>query len=147
MAERSYLPSALRVASWSDLEAFYRDLQERSVHDLKDFRKYLHDVSELESAVSEDLAWRYIRMTCDTSDAGHEQAYLTFVQEIQPHIAQADDAINRSPVDIWTGRWRDLSTCPPGSTMTGFGFGDPHKTTRGRKVAFIKTSFTRPWII
>ncbi len=95
MAERSYLPSALRVASWSDLEAFYRDLQERPVHDLKDFRKYLHDVSELESAVSEDLAWRYIRMTCDTSDAGHEQAYLTFVQEIQPHIAQADDAINR----------------------------------------------------
>jgi oligoendopeptidase F len=95
MAERHYLPASLRVASWSDLEAFYNDLQERPVHDLDEFRKYLRDVSELESAVSEDMAWRYIRMTCDTSDATHEQAYLTFVQEIQPHIAQADDAINR----------------------------------------------------
>jgi len=95
MAERNYLPASLRVASWSDLEPFYRDIQERPVQDLDGFMKYLRDVSELESAVSEDLAWRYIRMTCDTSDAGHEQAYLTFVQEIQPHIAQADDVINR----------------------------------------------------
>jgi oligoendopeptidase F len=92
---RNFLPENLEINDWQDLESWYRDLQERAVTDRASFRRYLQDISELESVVSENLAWRYIRMTCDTTDKAHEQSYLHFVQHIQPHIAQADDRINR----------------------------------------------------
>lgn len=63
------------------------------------FRAWLRDVSALESAVSEDLAWRYIRMTCDTANKEYEAAYLDFVQNIQPRLAPLEDRLNRKIVD------------------------------------------------
>lgn len=45
------------------------------------------------------MAWRYIRMTCDTTNKDHEAAYLLFVQEIQPHLAPLEDQLNRKIVD------------------------------------------------
>ena len=61
----------------------------------ENFKQWLKDISDLESAVSEDLAWRYIRMTCDTSNKEHEAAYLDFVQNIQPMLAPLEDQLNR----------------------------------------------------
>lgn len=63
------------------------------------FRDWLRDVSALESAVSEDLAWRYIRMTCDTANKEYEADYLDFVQNIQPRLAPLEDRLNRKIVD------------------------------------------------
>lgn len=63
------------------------------------FSEWLRDISALESAVSEDLAWRYIRMTCDTSNKEHEAAYLDFVQNIQPRLAPLEDRLNRKIVE------------------------------------------------
>lgn len=48
--------------------------------------------------MSEDLAWRYIRMTCDTTDKAKEEAYLFFVQEIEPHMAPYSDLLNKKLV-------------------------------------------------
>lgn len=64
-----------------------------------EFRNWLKDISTLESAVSEDLAWRYIRMTCDTANKDYEAAYLDFVQNIQPELAPLEDQLNRKVVE------------------------------------------------
>jgi len=64
-----------------------------------DFASWLKEISDLESSVSEDLAWRYIRMTCDTSNKEHEAAYLDFVQNIQPELAPLEDKLNRKVVE------------------------------------------------
>jgi hypothetical protein len=37
------------------------------------------------------MAWRYIRMTCDTLNKEHEESYLQFVQHIQPVFLQGID--------------------------------------------------------
>lgn len=65
----------------------------------EDFASWLKEISDLESSVSEDLAWRYIRMTCDTSNKEHEAAYLDFVQNIQPELAPLEDKLNRKVVE------------------------------------------------
>jgi oligoendopeptidase F len=63
------------------------------------FANWLKEISDLESSVSEDLAWRYIRMTCDTTNKEHEAAYLDFVQNIQPELAPLEDKLNRKVVE------------------------------------------------
>jgi len=95
MSERKFLPQSLVIRSWDDLKHYYDTLCSRSVHGVDDLRLLLEQTSELESVVSEDLAWRYIRMTCDTTDKDAEASYLDFVQHIQPHIAPAEDALNK----------------------------------------------------
>lgn len=44
--------------------------------------------------LSEDLAWRYIRMTCNTQDQGSSEAFQYFVSEIEPNVAPYDHALN-----------------------------------------------------
>ena len=65
----------------------------------EEFLNWLKEISDLESSVSEDLAWRYIRMTCDTTNKEHEAAYLDFVQNIQPELAPLEDKLNRKVVE------------------------------------------------
>lgn len=92
---RSFLPAELAVTSWDAVRPYYEALRDRAVNSKADLETWLHDRSELESALSEDLAWRYIRMTCDTRDTAHTAAYQFFVNEIEPQTAPYDDELNR----------------------------------------------------
>jgi len=91
---RQYLPEDFRVSDWLTLEPFFQELQHRTITDAASLERWLLDRSELEAALSEDLAWRYIRMTCDTQDATHAEGFQFFVQEIEPQIAPYDHALN-----------------------------------------------------
>jgi oligoendopeptidase F len=91
---RTYLPPDFRIENWEQLEPHYKELYERPVNSAAELQKWLRDRSELESVVSENLAWRYIRMTCDTTDKKSEEAYLYFVSEIEPHISPFTNKLN-----------------------------------------------------
>jgi len=93
--QRIFLPPDFQIVDWSGLEPYYLKLQEVALPDVPSFLSWLAQVSELESVVSEALAWRYIRMTCDTSNKDYENDYLFFVENIQPHIAPHEDALNK----------------------------------------------------
>lgn len=92
---RTYLPAEYRISNWDTLKPYYDELLNRPLDNPQAFGQFLKDLSELESVVSEDLAWRYIRMTCNTSDKHLEDAYITFVSEIQPNIAPYEDKLNQ----------------------------------------------------
>ncbi len=91
---RHYLPEDFHVTDWAALEPFFQELQHRPVGDAAALERWLLDRSELESVLSEDLAWRYIRMTCDTQDEGRAEAFQFFVQEVEPQVAPYDHALN-----------------------------------------------------
>ncbi len=91
---RHYLPEEFEVTDWAALEPFFQELELRAVPDAAALERWLLDRSELESVLSEDLAWRYIRMTCDTQDGGRAEAFQFFVQAIEPQIAPYDHALN-----------------------------------------------------
>lgn len=94
-SKRTFLPPDFQIIDWSGLEPYYLKILAIEPQNANAFVDWLSQISELESVVSEALAWRYIRMTCDTSNKDFENDYLFFVENIQPHIAPLEDAINR----------------------------------------------------
>jgi oligoendopeptidase F len=93
--QATYLPSDLIINSWNDLHAFFEELSNRELNDVRELRKWLNDRSELEAVVQEDLGWRYIRQTCDTVSEEKRAALNFFIQEIEPHLAEYADLFNR----------------------------------------------------
>ena len=96
---RHFLPESVNLDSWADIEPFYRDLKSRKINSGNDLKKWLDDTSELSAAIQEHAGWLYIRMTCDTRDKNATDAYVFFVNEIQPNIAPFDDALNKILMD------------------------------------------------
>ena len=91
---RHYLPEDFLVTDWTTIEPFFQELQARPVQTAAELERWLLDRSELESVLSEDLAWRYIRMTCDTQDSTRAEAFQYFVNEVEPLVAPYDHALN-----------------------------------------------------
>ena len=92
--KRTFIPQQLSIDSWNAIEPFYKDLKERTISSGNELKKWLLDKSELEATVSEDVAWRYIKMTCDTADQKLADSFNFFVSEIEPYIAPYHNALN-----------------------------------------------------
>ena len=92
---RKFLPEDFKVTTWESLESFFNELLNRSIGSPDELKQWFSDRSELESVISEDLAWRYIRMTCYTENKEYLQAYQDFIQHIQPKISPVVDALNK----------------------------------------------------
>lgn len=84
---RHYLPQSLSIHNWNDIESFFNDLISREIKSPAALYQWLKDRSELEAALQEDLGWRYIRMSCDTSNETFSSDYNFFISEIQPRIS------------------------------------------------------------
>ena len=54
----------------------------------------MSDWSELESMLSEDLGWRYIKTNCNTQDKEASKAFEYFIAEIEPKIAPFTNRLN-----------------------------------------------------
>ena len=93
--KRNLLPESFTVASWEVLKPYFDELLARALNSHNDLKRWLRDRSELESAVAEDMGWRYIRMTCYTENQEYLKSYQDFVQNIQPQIAPVADQLNR----------------------------------------------------
>ena len=91
---RHYLPEAFTVTDWATIEPYFGELRDRQIGSSAELERWLLNRSELEAALSEDLAWRYIRMTCDTQDQARTEAFQYFVNEIEPNVAPYDHALN-----------------------------------------------------
>ena len=96
---RSYLPKDFKVKDWEGLEPHFKELLERPLNTKEALEQWLKDLSELEAVVSEDAAWRQIRMTCDTENKELEAAFTFFVTEIQPKMQPYGDKLNRKLVE------------------------------------------------
>lgn len=80
------VPADLDAGDWSQLAPLFDDLLERPLESASDLERWLVDRSELEAAISEALADRYIAMTCHTDDEAAKAEYLRFVDEIEPRV-------------------------------------------------------------
>lgn len=99
MTKRKYVPADLNLRSWADISFLYEELSKREISSVTELEKWMLDLSELEAVISENAAWRYIRMTCDTQNEIYSKDYEIFVSEIQPKIAPFADLLNRKLID------------------------------------------------
>ncbi|WP_020604029.1 M3 family oligoendopeptidase [Spirosoma spitsbergense] len=81
---RLFIGEVMTLQSWDDVKPFYDELLNRPINTADELKQWLMDRSELESYLSEDFAWRYIRMTCDTANQELVNNLNFFIAEIQP---------------------------------------------------------------
>jgi oligoendopeptidase F len=93
--ERTFLSEDFKVSDWNSLKPFFENLLSRQLDDIQSLRIWLSDRSELESVISEDMGWRYIKMTCYTDNEEYSKSYQDFVENIQPQIAPLVDQLNK----------------------------------------------------
>lgn len=92
---RRFLPEDFILTTWEKLKPYFDDLSDCNLGSMGDLKKWFADRSELESVISEDMAWRYIHMTCYTENKEYLNSYQDFIQNIQPQIAPASDQLNK----------------------------------------------------
>ena len=83
MLARNFISSDFKINTWEALKPFFVSLLEFEINSKEDLKKWLLNRSELDSIISEDLGWRYIKMTCDTQNETLKASYEDFITNIQ----------------------------------------------------------------
>ena len=95
---RTFIPQNLET-KWENLQPLFSELHHREIDSKVELEQWLRDRSELEAALEEDFAWRYIRMTCNTADEKLLHDFQYFATEIEPKIAPISDKLNKKFID------------------------------------------------
>lgn len=93
--QRSYIAKDILLNTFEDVEVYFKELLSRELSDLTGYQQWLRDVSELEAFLEEDGAWRYIKMSIDTTNPALTESYTYFVTEIQPKLAPLSNDLNK----------------------------------------------------
>jgi oligoendopeptidase F len=84
----------LEIQRWETYKPFYDDLLNRDLNN-GSLRSWLADWSRLSALVEEADAVIYIKKSLDTADEAAEQAFLDFVNDVQPMASVADQALKK----------------------------------------------------
>ncbi|KQN30826.1 oligoendopeptidase F [Pedobacter sp. Leaf41] len=95
---RTYIPQDLAI-TWESLAPLFTELQNREINNVDELEQWLKDRSELEAALEEDFAWRYIKMSCDTANEELVKNFQYFAEEIEPKISPLSNELNKKFVD------------------------------------------------
>ena len=85
----------LDATQWSELEPYYRDFLNRKISSAADLETWLMDLGRFDAYVGETGSMLYVNMTCDTENEDVKQAYLGFVDNVEPELAKMGDLLNR----------------------------------------------------
>jgi oligoendopeptidase F len=94
-----WLPQDVELKSWDQIEPWYRRLLERPIGSPGGLEEWLRDVGELNGAVGQEGAERYIAMTCQTDDPARESAYLEWVRDIEPRLKPLQNELRSKYLD------------------------------------------------
>lgn len=91
--ERIFLPESFVVGEWEKIQPWFEKLLEEEPVTVADLEAWMLKVSELESVLMEERAWRFIRMTCDTGNESHGKKLQDFTENILPQIVRYDQKL------------------------------------------------------
>jgi oligoendopeptidase F len=107
-----FVPQDLDATRWSNLEPLYEALLDRELACENCLEQLLLDRSELDAAAQEAHAKLYIAMTRHTDDEQAKQAYLDFVEKVEPELKKVSFELDRKIVEsphtnrLEAGRYR-----------------------------------------
>ena len=85
----------LDATKWSEIEPYYLDFLERDIDSAEALESWLLELGRFGAYVGETGAMLYVEMTCDTENEEIKQAYLDFVENVQPELSKVGDLLNR----------------------------------------------------
>ena len=103
-------PLNLPIQSWSEVKPYFDHLLEKTPNSLAESKAWLLEKSNLEATLEEDGAWRYIRMTVDTSNEAHQKAYEFFLNEIAEPSAPLENQLQIKSLELIG--WEELKKDP-----------------------------------
>jgi len=95
LTEKKNVPLRSEMTSWESILPYFEELEKRNPGSVVELEKWLKDRSNLEEVLQEDLGWRYIRQTCDTTSISKRDALNFFISEIEPHAAEYSNRFNK----------------------------------------------------
>ena len=87
------------AAQWENIEPYAHDLLNRELNCSGCLETLIKDCSTLAEHISEAGTLLSIAMTCDTESEDKRQAYLDFIENVQPKLSEFGDAFNRRLAD------------------------------------------------
>ena len=85
----------LDPTQWTELEPVYQGFIDREILSADELEKWLFEIGDFDAFVGETSAMLYVEMTCNTEDEAAKQAYLDFVENVEPNLALISDQLNR----------------------------------------------------
>src|ERR1700746_38926 len=85
---RHFLSQDLDLANWSQIAPWFDLLETRAaaIRTRAELEEWVLDWSEMSAAAEEESARRYIAMTCHTDNAAAQEAYLHFLEKVEPEL-------------------------------------------------------------
>jgi oligoendopeptidase F len=100
VASSTFVPNPLDATKFENVEALFRALLSRPVSSAADLVTWLEDRSELAAACSESGSRLYIAMTCNTDDKAASQAYLAFIEQVEPRLKPLSFELDKRLVEL-----------------------------------------------
>ena len=95
---RTYFPQNIEI-KWDNLSPVLDELVAREINNAQELEQWLKDKSEVEAALEEDFAWRYIKMSCDTANEELVKSFQYFATDIEPKIFPVANVLNQKLAD------------------------------------------------
>lgn len=92
--QRNFISKNFTITTWQLLQPYFDDLLTTKINSESELHLFIKNYNELAAIVSENMAWRYIKMTCDTTNTEHRESFNYFVQNIEPNIAPIANQLN-----------------------------------------------------
>src|SRR5712671_95862 len=85
---RKFVPSGSDLGNGEAIAPLFDQLESRArqARAITDFERWLVDWSELSAALDQESSCRYIAMTCHTDNEQAKNAYLHFVEKVEPEL-------------------------------------------------------------
>ncbi len=98
-AKRNFINDDIIINSKEDIIPYLEDLKNRSMNSVDDLKKWWADRSETDAFLEEDMAWRYIKMSCNTADEELSESFNFFVKEIEPIVSEYSDVLDKKLIN------------------------------------------------
>ena len=85
----------LDAKKWSEIEPHFQEFLIREIGSAEDLEIWLLELGRFSAYVGETGSMLYVDMTCDTENEEIKQAYLDFVENVEPELAKIGDLLNR----------------------------------------------------
>ncbi|HIN09757.1 MAG TPA: M3 family oligoendopeptidase, partial [Phycisphaerales bacterium] len=93
-----FVPAEIDATTWDDLQPYYKRLQDRELKCSGCLEQLLLDRSELDATADEAGSNLYIAMTCNTEDEEGKEAFLSFIEHVEPELKKARFELNKKVV-------------------------------------------------
>lgn len=94
-----FVPADIDATTWDNLKPYYQQLLDRVFKCSGCIKQFLLDRSELDAAAEEAGSNLYITMTCNTEDEDAKNAFLSFIENVEPELKKIAFELNKKVVE------------------------------------------------